>query len=129
MITLKKFLVVLGIICVVVVIFIIGINSINHQLDQLKDIELAHIQPSSYPDGAYEGSYRAFPISVRVRVNISEGVITSIEILEHQNGQGDAAEPIVDQVVAAQSLEVDTMAGATYSSMVILLAISDALSD
>jgi uncharacterized protein with FMN-binding domain len=125
----KKLLVVLGIICVVVVIFIIGINRINHQLDQLKDIELAQIQPGTYPDGAYEGFYQAFPITVRVRVTIAEGVITSIEILEHQNGKGEAAEPIVDQVVAAQSLEVDTIAGATYSSMVILLAISDALSD
>jgi uncharacterized protein with FMN-binding domain len=47
--------------------------------------------------------------------------------LEHRNGQGEAAEVIPQMVVDAQSLQVDAISGATFSSKVILLAIEDAL--
>jgi uncharacterized protein with FMN-binding domain len=64
---------------------------------------------------------------VRVRATVSGGRIASIEILKHFNGQGKPAEAIVPRVVEAQSLGVDTVSGATHSSLTILKAIENAL--
>jgi uncharacterized protein with FMN-binding domain len=79
-------------------------------------------------DGTWRGSYSAFPVKVVVDVTVSDNRIVSVELIEHRNGQGDGAEAIPSRVVAAQSLQVDSVSGATYSSKVILLAIGDALS-
>jgi len=46
----------------------------------------------------------------------------SFTILEHDNGKGGKAEKIVDDVIKAQSLNVDVVSGATVSSKVILKA-------
>jgi len=79
-------------------------------------------------DGVYEGSFSVFPVSARVSVTIRDHAIAAIELIEHKHGQGAAAEVIPDNVIKAQSLEVDAISGATYSSKVILMAIEDALS-
>lgn len=64
---------------------------------------------------------------VIVDVKIVDHEIVEIDILKHINGQGGAAETIVDDVITQQTLLVDTITGATYSSKVILKAISNAL--
>ncbi|MFH1693164.1 MAG: FMN-binding protein [Bacillota bacterium] len=97
------------------------------ELEVLLAEEIESIDLSSVSDGTYEGSYAAFPISVIVRVSIVNHEITNIEITKHVNGQGGDAEAIVDDVIDAQSLDVDLISGATYSSKVILLAIQDAI--
>ncbi|TYB94365.1 MAG: FMN-binding protein, partial [Kosmotoga sp.] len=50
-----------------------------------------------------------------------------IELIEHNHGRGEAAEVIPEKVVEAQSLKVDIITSATYSSKVILKAIENAL--
>ena len=50
-------------------------------------------------------------------------------MLEHKNGQGTPAEVIPEKVVETQTLEVDIVSGATYSSKVILKAIENALNN
>ncbi|NCC85175.1 MAG: FMN-binding protein [Clostridia bacterium] len=47
--------------------------------------------------------------------------------MKHVNGMGQAAEALPSQVVEAQTLQVDLVSGASFSSKVILLAIEDAL--
>ncbi len=94
--------------------------------------ELAASDPldiSVLQDGTYLGSSRVWPISVEVQVTVEGGRMTAIELLQHRHGQGDAAESIPATVLEAQSLEVDAVSGATYSSTVILAAIQDALTD
>ena len=78
---------------------------------------------SAIADGVYEGSYR----SGIVRAKVSDHQIISIEILRHFNGKGKPAEAVIDDVISAQSVEVDVIAGATYSSKVILKSIETAL--
>ena len=53
--------------------------------------------------------------------------IEDIQLLNHRNGKGKAAEVIPEKVVLSQSLKVDTITGATVSSKVILKAIEVAL--
>jgi uncharacterized protein with FMN-binding domain len=60
-------------------------------------------------------------------VTVKNHTIKKIELLKHKNGQGQGAEIIPDKVMEVQSLKVDSVSGATYSSKVILKAIQDAL--
>ena len=73
-------------------------------------------------DGTWVGQYTAFPVRVKVSVGAAAGRITSFSILEHRNGRGKAAEALAPLVVERQSVALDAIAGATYSSKVILKA-------
>ena len=65
-----------------------------------------------------------------MEVLIEDGEITEINILE-ANAEDDAylttAESILDDILKAQSADVDTISGATFSSTGIRDAVSDAL--
>jgi uncharacterized protein with FMN-binding domain len=91
-------------------------------------IPVGRPDPQGVPDGTYEGAYRVFPVKVRLRVTIAAGRIENIELLEHFNGKGTAAEALIPRVIERQSLDVDIVSGATYSSKAILKAIENALS-
>ncbi len=82
---------------------------------------------SKVADGVYEGSAFLLPVSVRVRATVTGGRVASIDLLRHFNGRGTPAEAIIPKVIAAQSLGVDTVSGATHSSLTILAAIQHAL--
>jgi uncharacterized protein with FMN-binding domain len=90
-------------------------------------MEIAQINLSAIEDGIYIGSYFAFPVSAQVSVTVKDHVITAIELVKHENGQGAPAEVIPGKVIESQSLQVDSVSGATYSSRVILKAIENAL--
>jgi uncharacterized protein with FMN-binding domain len=82
---------------------------------------------SEVADGAWKGSYSAGLVKVEVEVVVAAHRIESVRILKHRTGKGKPAERIVDSVVAAQSLQVDLVSGATASSKCILKAIETAL--
>lgn len=124
----KKLLIILGgLVLVVVIIAVVFYQITQDGLNKLADITLNDLNLDQVADGTYNGSYSVFPVSVEVTVTVSDHVITEIDITKHDNGQGQAGEAIIEDVLEAQSLEVDVISGATYSSKVILLAIQDAL--
>lgn len=96
-------------------------------LDKLTEAPIKELDISLVKDGVYEGKYTAFPVSVEVRVTVLNEKITEIELVKHINGQGKAGEGIIEEVLNSQSLQAETISGATYSSKVILKAIEDAL--
>lgn len=100
---------------------------INDDLEYLNVILIEDVNLDLVPDGNYVGEYEVFPVSVMLAVEVEDHEIISITILEHNNGQGEPAEAIIEDVITSQSLQVDAIAGATYSSKIILLAIEDAL--
>lgn len=109
---------------------IAGIKSyLERNLEQLADATVSNVDLSKIEDGVYVGSYKSFPVAAEVKVTVDNHKITEIELVKHNNGQGASAEIIPDRVVEAQTLEVDIVSGATYSSKVILKAIEDALSN
>lgn len=99
---------------------------IERNLKGLEEVKITPVDLSLIKDGDYQGKYSAFPVSVKVEVSVADHRITKIDIIEHNNGQGGEAEAIVDEVIRLQSLDVDVISGATYSSQVIKLAIADA---
>ncbi len=105
-----------------------GISWLGRAHEQgLAQIEILGVDLAQVPDGTYAGSHSVFPVSVQVKVTVLDHKITDIELVKHQNGQGSAAEVLAEQVVTAQSLQVDVITGATASSKVILKAIDNAL--
>jgi len=80
-------------------------------------------------DGTYKGYYDGGLVKAEVEVTIASGAISAVTILKHDCGTGKPAEAIVDDVVAAQSLDVDAVSGSTHSSKVILKAIEVALTE
>lgn len=97
------------------------------ELASLEQAVIPEADFSAVQDGTFEGSYKAGPVQVVLDVTVKDHQITKIDLIKHVNGQGRPAEAILDQVIAAQSLQVDAVTGATYSSKAILLAIQDAL--
>lgn len=102
-------------------------RQVESNLLNLIALPVLQAMPLSLADGTYEGSYSTFPIKVRVQVHVLDQRIQAISLLEHRNGQGEAAEAILKTIVANQSLAIDTVSGATYSSIVILKAVEQAL--
>ncbi|MGD9567751.1 MAG: FMN-binding protein [Sedimentibacter sp.] len=66
-------------------------------------------------------------MSVEVNVYIRNHEIKDINIIKHTNGQGGSAEKITELILQSQSLKVDAISGATYSSKVIIKAVENAL--
>jgi uncharacterized protein with FMN-binding domain len=88
---------------------------------------MKNIDVSSVPDDKYSGPYCSFPVSAKVEVTVRNHEIVDIELIEHNHGRGEAAEVIPEKVVEAQSLKVDVITSATYSSKVTLKAIENAV--
>jgi len=118
---------VLAVIAVIVTTGAVFMAYTQSQLDHLSQNPIQDADLTKVADGTYTGYYSAFPVTVKLTVTVKDHVITEITILKHDNGQGKPAEAILDEVIAHQSLEVDVIAGATYSSKVILKALQDAL--
>jgi uncharacterized protein with FMN-binding domain len=78
-------------------------------------------------DGTYSGSCDNGLVKVQVEVIVQNNVIQDIKLVQHKNGLGKKAEAIIDTVIIQQSIEVDTIAGATASSQTILKAVENAL--
>lgn len=117
-----------AIVVVILAAAIAGVITISERnLEKLSAMVIEDVDLDQVSDGMYIGDYSAFPVAVQVDVTVKDHAITGINLVKHQNGQGGSAEVIPQMVVDAQSLQVDTISGATYSSKVILLAIHDAL--
>ena len=85
---------------------------------------------AAYKDGTYYGSGTGFGGPLKVMVEISGGKIASIQIVENSDGSDyiSKAASLIDSIIAKQSTNVDTVSGATYSSVGIIQAVRDALS-
>ena len=81
-------------------------------------------------DGIYTGSGQGFNGPIRVRVTISKGSITNVEILSHSddNPYFGRARSVISKILGKADKSVDTVSGATYSSRGILDAVRNALS-
>ena len=104
------------------------LKTIEANLNQLAESPILDVDISKLADGVYTGNYHVFPVTAEVKVTIQDHKIAGIELTKHINGRGAKAEIILSKVVEAQSLTVDAVSGATYSSKVILKAIENALS-
>ncbi len=126
----KTRVIIVAVILVLVAVFLAGtviFGTIENNMAQLMETPIRELNLSRIGDGTYSGEYSVFPVSAEVKVVVANNKITTIELTKHSHGQGADAERILYQVMDKQSLAVDTISGATYSSMVILKALENAL--
>lgn len=91
---------------------------------------VGYVQESgTYRDGTYYGTGTGFGGQLTVKVDISGGKIVSIQITHHNDGSSyiQKASGLISNIIAAQSTNVDTVSGATYSSAGIIEAVRNAL--
>lgn len=83
-----------------------------------------------YKDGTYTGEAQGYGGTIQVEVILSGDEITSINVVSAP-GEDSAylsqAESVIDSIIGAQSTDVDTVSGATFSSTGILNAVDEAL--
>lgn len=96
-----------------------------------EDTDLETVEESgSWKDGIYYGSGTGFGGTIKVAVTVRDGKIMSIEI-QSASGEGSSylsqAKAVIDRIISQQSLNVDTVSGATYSSRGIIRAVRNAL--
>ena len=124
----KKLIKVVVVPLIIVLIGIIGFKlwsaKLVNEAMALKDVS---IDMSKVEDGVYEGHSELGPVIVDVRVTVENSEIIAIEILQHQNGLGQAANAIVEDMVDQNTYDVDAVSGATVSSEIIMNAVNDAL--
>ena len=92
---------------------------------------VANVPVNGYKDGTYEGSGTGFGGTIRVRVTVSGGRITAIDILDASGETPSyfaAAQGVISKMIEGNTPNVDAVSGATYSSNGIIQAVQNALS-
>lgn len=112
---------------VVLLLFIAGKIVMGNMVRNVHNISVSMPDLSNIQDGDYIGEYSITPVHVKAEISVSNHQIANITILQHDNGLGNAAESIVNDVVEEQSLDVDAVSGATVSSKCILKAVESAI--
>ena len=91
-------------------------------------IEVKSLDFSRLRDGSYEGSYTGGMGKASVSLVVADRKVTAATLTHFESSPvGAPAKAVLERVLAAQSLAVDGVSGATYSSKVILRAVQDAL--
>ena len=121
--------VLIGAVLIVAVIGAGYLYNVNLYQCKVRAIEISDVDLSLIPDGIYIGECDVHFIYAKVAVTVRSGRITALNVLEHRNDRGSAGESIVDDIVKKQRIDVDAVAGATNSSMVIEKAVENALSN
>ena len=90
----------------------------------------ANSASGAYQDGEYLGKASAYNGNVEVKVTISCGKITAIDIVKTKDDEEyffDAQKKVIPEILEKQSTDVDAVAGATTSSEGIAHAVQKAL--
>ena len=123
----KVFLVFLAVVAVLVISLSVAAKVMGRNLVALAAAPVGKVDLSTVADGVYRGEYAVAPISVKLDVQVSGGRIVKIDLLEHRNGKGKPAEAVLPAIVEEQRIDVDSVSGATYSSMALKKAVERAL--
>lgn len=120
--------------CIVVIFLLIGLlclalylKSVSDYKQAVNNIVFEEIDITKIPDGTYVGECNVNFIYAKVEVTVQNGEIKNIDILEHKNERGEAAETVIDKIVDEQKIDVDAVSGATNSSTVLKKAVENAL--
>ena len=94
------------------------------------DTEESDDSENVYKDGTYTGSAQGFGGTITVQVTLASDEITDIQVTSAP-GEDSAylsqGEGVISSIISAQSTDVDTVSGATFSSTGIINAVVDAL--
>lgn len=109
----------------------IGWSFLMKEHKEARSLPLNAVDFSQLNDGVYTGVYEGGMYKWRaneVRVTVASGKVAQIESIKSaENWDKESATMLYDRVIAAQSLQVDTISGATLTSKAYLQAVENAL--
>lgn len=123
----RKKIVMILIMLFLLLALIFGTAYIDRVGEYKRAVKETTIEEVNIPDGVYIGEYDVNFIYAKVEVDVSGGKIIDVRILEHRQERGKAAEAVANEIVDEQRIDVDTVSGATNSSIVIKKAVEVAL--
>lgn len=92
-------------------------------------LDIGTVDLNTIADGEYIGVCQNKILFAVVKVEIQDHKIIGIEVVEHKASYIEQANQIAGAVCSEQSLEVDAISGATFTSDTVLKAIENALED
>lgn len=123
----KKLIIILTVVAAIVIFSLNIIYKVNFFESYMEELVIGDVDTTKINDGVYRGQADSKVINVIVDVTIKGGQISEVELIKHQNGQGDGANIILKDIIREQSVTVDNITGATLSSKVIKKAVESAL--
>jgi uncharacterized protein with FMN-binding domain len=110
----------------------IGWSKLSQEHREARGLPLDAVDFSKLDDGIYHGAYAGGMYKWRVNacdVTVTDGKVKDIQLVVSQDpgGKNTQHEALYERVIAAQSLQVDTISGATLTSKAYLQAIENAL--
>jgi uncharacterized protein with FMN-binding domain len=110
----------------------IGWSNVSKEHREARNLPLNAVDFSKLNDGAHHGAYEGGMYKWRAnecQVTVSSGRVTDIQLVGSSDpgSKNTQHEALYDRVIEAQSLQVDTISGATLTSKAYLQAVENAL--
>jgi uncharacterized protein with FMN-binding domain len=110
----------------------VGWSRLMKEHREAKSLPLNAVDFSKLSDGVYHGAYEGGMYKWRAnecQVTVSSGQVADIQLVGSTDpgGKNTQHEALYDRVIQAQSLQVDTISGATLTSKAYLQAVENAL--
>lgn len=110
----------------------IGWSKLSKEHREARSLPLNAVDFSRLKDGTYHGAYEGGMYKWRTnecQVTISSGHVADIQLVGNQDPGGKNTQhmTLYDRVIQSQSLQVDTISGATLTSKAYLQAVENAL--
>jgi uncharacterized protein with FMN-binding domain len=110
----------------------IGWSKLSKEHREAKSLSLNAVDFGKLNDGTYHGAYEGGMYKWRAnecQVTVSSGKVTDIQLVGSSDpgGKNTQHEGLFDRVIQAQSLQVDTISGATLTSKAYLQCVENAL--
>jgi len=118
---------ILRLVLLLVIAFILFGCGANPATENRRDSQVA-VDFSSVPDGTHRGMFTYGAFNFIVDVVAENGKVTNINVVQNRdNQQSRDAAAVLAKIIAAQSLDVDAVSGATATSRALTKAVEDAL--
>jgi uncharacterized protein with FMN-binding domain len=110
----------------------IGWSKLSKEHREARSLPLNAVDFLKLNDGTYHGAYAGGMYKWRAnecQVTVSSGQVTDIQLVGSSDpgGKNTQHQALYDRVIQAQSLQVDTISGATLTSKAYLQAVENAL--
>lgn len=131
----KSKMLLLKVILVIIVIVGLGMGCAlfftSGERREAKNLPIGNVNFKQLSDGTYVGEYEGGMYKWRankVQVTVSSNKVTEIMLLEQtEKRPAEFTDELYESVIQSQSLQVDTISGATLSSKAYLKAVENAL--
>jgi len=124
----KKIAVFITGLLVIIAVYILEVKPRLQAYEYVRNMPIGAVDIQKLADATKEGEFSLSDIYCKVRVRVKNKKIESIEIVTNAtNDLAKKAEKVTEKVIAAQSLNVECITGATATSKAILKAVENAL--